>query len=89
MLSFENVFVDEYTVVAAFVVQTTALLDEDGRYADRRHNEHGNEPGKLAKTIENTMNPTNDTPIAAAASIRKRPRIPINSSGFCNPLKTG
>lgn len=49
MLSFENVFVDENSVVTALVVQTAALLDEDGRYADRRHNEHGNEPGKLAQ----------------------------------------
>ena len=33
--------------------------------------------------------PTNDTPMAAAANVRKRPRMPMNSSGFCKPLKTG
>ena len=40
-------------------------------------------------TMENSMNPTNDTPMANAANVRKRPRMPMNSSGFCSPLNTG
>ena len=46
-------------------------------------------PASLPNAMENAMNPTNDTPMAAAANVRNRPRMPMNSNGFCNPLKTG
>lgn len=39
--------------------------------------------------MEKTMNPTKDTPMATAASVRKRPRMPMNSNGFWSPLNTG
>lgn len=42
-------------------------------------------PASFPNTMEKSMNPTNDTPMANAASVRKRPRIPMNSSGFAVP----
>lgn len=46
-------------------------------------------PASFPKAMEKPIKPTNDTPMAAAAKVRKRPRMPMNSSGFCKPLKTG
>lgn len=40
------------------------------------------------KKIDNTKNPNSVAATVTAAIIRKRPRIPKNSNGFCKPLKT-
>ena len=46
-------------------------------------------PASFPRAMEKTMNPTKDTPMATAASVRKRPRMPMNSNGFWSPLNTG
>ena len=77
------------TLCPPFVVETATLLDVNGDQSDHCHHQHGDEPGKLSQSDEKPIKPTNDTPMAAAAKVRKRPRMPMNSSGFCKPLKTG
>ena len=39
-------------------------------------------PASFPMMMENTMNPTKESPIAPAAKVRNLPRIPMNSSGF-------
>ena len=46
-------------------------------------------PASLPMMMEKTMNPTKESPIAPAAKVRNLPLMPINSRGFCSPLKTG
>lgn len=46
-------------------------------------------PAIFPMRMEKTIKPMKDVPMAAAANVRNRPRIPMNSRGFCMPLKTG
>lgn len=77
------------TLCPPFVVETATLLDVNGDQSDHCHHQHGDEPGKLSQSDGETDKTHEDTPMAAAAKVRKRPRMPMNSSGFCKPLKTG
>ena len=70
-------------------MQSSTLLDIDDRQSDHRRYQHGDESGELPQDDGECNETDKETPMAAAASVRKRPRMPMNSNGFCNPLNTG
>ena len=67
-------------------MQSSTLLDIDDRQSDHRRYQHGDESGELPQD-DGECNETDKG--NTAASVRKRPRMPMNSNGFCNPLNTG
>ena len=64
-----------------FVVQSAALLDIYCHQSGGGHYKHGDKPRELSQCYGE-----HDEPHERNPNVRNRPRIPMNSNGFCNPL---
>ncbi len=78
--------IDKDSTVFPLVVQSAALLDIYCHQPCGGHYKHGDKPRELSQCYGEHYEPHEGHSYAAAANVRKRPRIPMNSNGFCNPL---